>query len=199
MNTRKKGLLLFLTSCAPGCGQMYQGYMNRGLSMMLLFYGTIAAMALLQFEALLFLLFPIWLYAYFDSYNLRARSDSGAPMEDTFLFGLGETDSGKVQQLLRKRHSLIGWLLVAVGIYMLYDRVVSHVAHFLWDYDHLRWIYDLLAYDIPRVVVSLVVIWLGLWFIRGPKAAPAAEEIPAFVPPVSSEEGAQEEEVHGAE
>ena len=29
------GFLLFLTSCLCGCGQMYQGYMKRGLSLLL--------------------------------------------------------------------------------------------------------------------------------------------------------------------
>ena len=205
MNTRKHGLRLFLASCLPGCGQMYQGYMNRGLSLMLIFYGTITLMGLFLFDALLFLLFPIWLYAYFDSYNLRARADAGIPAEDDFLFGVGAADSSGVRQLLHKRHSLIGWLLVGMGGYMLYDRTVRRVAESLLHYDHLRWVYDLLVYDIPRLAVSLVVIWLGLWFIRGPKAAP--EEIPTFTPPAAPEEAAavqevpaeQQEESNGAE
>ena len=34
----KHGLMLFITSCLSGCGQMYQGYMKRGLSLLLLFF-----------------------------------------------------------------------------------------------------------------------------------------------------------------
>ena len=30
---RKHGLLLFLCALVPGCGQMYQGYMKRGISL----------------------------------------------------------------------------------------------------------------------------------------------------------------------
>ena len=200
MKERKKGFFMFVTSCIPGCGQMYQGYMNRGLSLTLLFFGVFAATVFLRFEALLFLLFPIWLYSYFDSYNLRARSERGAVEDDSFLFGLGEADSEKLSTLLRKRHSLFGWLLVAMGIYMLYDRLVRRIADFLWQYDHLSWLYDLLVYDVPRLAVSFAVIALGLWFIRGPKhtAAPP-EEIPIFTPPVQQEQQEQQEDEDGAE
>jgi TM2 domain-containing membrane protein YozV len=199
MKERKNGFFMFVTSCIPGCGQMYQGYMNRGISLTLLFFGICVLMVFLNFEALLFLLFPVWLYAYFDSYNLRSRVENGAPEDDAFLFGLGNTDGEKLSTLLRKRHSLMGWLLVGTGIYMLYDRIVHRFASFLWQYEHLNWLYELLVYDIPRFAVSLVVIWLGLWFIRGPKAVPAEEEIPAFTPPAAPEAPDAQEEPHGAE
>ena len=197
MKERKKGLFLFVASCIPGCGQMYQGYMNRGLSLTLLFFGICVLMVFLQFEALLFLLFPVWLYAYFDSYNLRSRAENGAPEDDAFLFGLGEADSEKFSALLRKRHSLFGWLLVAAGVYMLYDRIVRRLVDFLWQYEYLSWLYDLLVYDVPRLAASFAVIALGLWFIRGPKHAAPAEEIPVFIPPVA--EKTAEEDDHGEE
>ena len=28
---RKHGFLLFIAACIPGCGEMYQGYMKRGI------------------------------------------------------------------------------------------------------------------------------------------------------------------------
>ena len=36
--------------------------------------------------------------------------------------------------------------------------------------------------DVPRMVVTIFIIALGVWFIRGPKKA-KVEEIPAFTPP----------------
>ena len=38
----KQGLLLFITSCLSGCGQMYQGYMKRGVSLLLGFFTSCA-------------------------------------------------------------------------------------------------------------------------------------------------------------
>ena len=208
MKQRKKGLFLFVCSCIPGCGQMYQGYMKRGLSLMLLFWGLIAVTFFLNMEVLLFFLAPIWLYTYFDSYNLRSRMDQGGPEDDEFLFGLSDVDSEKFAALCRERHSLLGWLLVGLGVYMLYDRIIRRLASFLWEYEYLNWLYDLLVYDVPRLVVTFGIIALGLWFIRGPKkAAPPAEDIPIFTPPAAEAESAAEpeapqaaeEEAHGEE
>ena len=43
---RKHGLLLFLCACIPGCGQMYQGYMRRGVSLLGLGCGAVFLLAL---------------------------------------------------------------------------------------------------------------------------------------------------------
>lgn len=74
---RKHGLLLFLCACIPGCGQMYQGYMKRGTSLLGLGCLVIALTSILSLGELALLLPLLWLYAFFDTYNLRARMDAG--------------------------------------------------------------------------------------------------------------------------
>ena len=54
--TPKHGLLFFITSCLSGCGQMYQGYMKRGLSLLLLFFVILAVSGFLGLAALAFFL-----------------------------------------------------------------------------------------------------------------------------------------------
>ena len=95
-------------------------------------------------------------------------------------------DSEKINALCRERHSLLGWILVALGLYMLYERIIQRLASFLWQFEYLNWLYELLVYDVPRLVVTFGIIALGVWFIRGPRKADSAEEIPVFVPPVSA-------------
>ena len=73
---RKHGLSLFITSCIPGCGQMHQGYMKRGLSMLTAFCGLFFLAVFLEVGALTVLMLPLWLYAFFDSYNLRGRIEN---------------------------------------------------------------------------------------------------------------------------
>ena len=169
--------LLFLTSCLSGCGQMYQGYMKRGISLLLLFFAIFVVMTFLSLTPLAFLLPVVWAYAFFDSYNLRARLEDGAAPEDAYLFGLSEMDQRQMRALLGRRHSLIGWVLVALGVYMLYDTVLDQMD-WLWN----SWLYSLLRYDVPRLAVTVLVIALGVWFIRGPKAR-REDDIPAFTPP----------------
>ena len=182
---RKQGFFLFLASCIPGCGQMHQGYMKRGLSLMTVFWGVFAAALLLQLEALILLLIPAWLYAFFDSYNLHGQSDAQAAANpDGFLLDLPAVDSGRLAALSRGRHSILGWVLVALGLWMLYSSFAQRLLDVLeYYFDVESWLYSLLLYDIPRIVVTLGIIALGVWFIRGPRKAPPAEDIPAFTPP----------------
>lgn len=174
------GFLMFVTSCMCGCGQMYQGYMKRGLSLLLGFFLIIAVAGFLMLGPLAFFTPVVWLYAFFDSYNLRRQIAQGTAPEDAYLFGLSDMDSRQMTALLKKRHSIIGWTLVIVGLYLLYDMVMNRLGWFLGD-----WLYSLLRYDLPRMAVTVLVILLGLWFIRGPRAKADPEDIPPFTPPVS--------------
>ena len=185
---RKHGLLLFLCACIPGCGQMYQGYMKRGTSLLGLGCLVIALTSILSLGELALLLPLLWLYAFFDTYNLRAQMDAGIFPEDAFLFGLGEMDSQQLQRLLWTRHSLIGWVLVALGVYALWQTLVGRVLGSLLRALDIWWLYDLLFYGLPRLIVILAIIWLGVWFIRGPKKGD--KEDYTFVPPQETQESA---------
>ena len=181
--TPKNGFLLFLTSCLSGCGQMYQGYMKRGLSLLLSFFLVIFVSTYFYLGTLALFLPVIWLYAFFDSYALRSQLSAGTAPEDAFLFGLSDMDSKRLGALLHKRHSLIGWVLVAVGLYMLYDMLMGQLSGLFLGWFG-EWLYSLLRYGLPRVVVTVLVILLGLWFIRGPRAkSPIDDDIPPFTPP----------------
>ena len=185
---RKHGLLLFLCACIPGCGQMYQGYMKRGLSLLGLGCLVIALTSILSLGEVALLLPVLWLYAFFDTYNLRARMDAGIFPEDSFLFGLDEMDSRQMERLLQARHSVIGWVLVALGVYALWQTLVGRILRSLLQALDLWWIYDLLFYGLPRLIVIVAIIWLGIWFIRGPKKGD--KEDYTFVPPQGTQESA---------
>ena len=178
--TPKNGFLLFIASCLSGCGQMYQGYMKRGVSLLLAFALVFFISSNFFLGALVLFLPVIWLYAFFDSYSLRAQLAAGTAPEDGFLFGLSDMDSQRLNALLKKRHSLIGWVLVAVGAYMLYDMLMGQLSGLFFGWFG-EWLYSLLRYGVPRLVITVLVILLGLWFIRGPKAP--TEDIPSFTPP----------------
>ena len=178
--TPKNGFLLFIASCLSGCGQMYQGYMKRGVSLLLAFALVFFISSNFFLGALVLFLPVIWLYAFFDSYSLRAQLAAGTAPEDGFLFGLSDMDSRRLNALLKKRHSLIGWVLVAVGAYMLYDMLMGQLSGLFFGWFG-EWLYSLLRYGVPRLVITVLVILLGLWFLRGPKAP--TEDIPSFTPP----------------
>ena len=191
---RKHGFLLFLTSCIPGCGEMYQGYMKRGMSILTIFCGIFALAVLLEIGALAVLMLPVWLFSFFDSYNLRAQTEADATPADAYLFCLSDMDSRRMNDLLRKRHSLVGWGLVLLGVYVLFETVAGHLANIICEYLGEWWLYEIVMRDLPRLAVTVGIIALGVWFIRGPKKA-QVEDIPAFTPPEA--ETAQEEPTEG--
>ena len=184
---RKHGFLLFLTSCIPGCGEMYQGYMKRGMSILTIFCGIFALAVLLEIGALAVLMLPVWLFSFFDSYNLRAQTEADATPADAYLFCLSDMDSRRMNDLLRKRHSLVGWGLVLLGVYVLFETVAGRLVNIICEYLGEWWLYEIVMRDLPRLVVTVGVIALGVWFIRGPKKE-KAEDIPAFVPPEQTAE-----------
>ena len=177
-----RGILFFTFSCIPGCGQMHQGYMKRGISQTILCCGVLAVAVFLEIGALAILLVPLWLYSFFDSYNLRRQRMDGTEDEDAYLFGMSDLDSRRLSELFSKRHSLIGWTLVLLGLYALYRTVMGQLMWWIRElFPWMDWLYDLLVWDAPRILGTLLTIALGLWFIRGPKKR-VPEEIPVFTP-----------------
>ena len=190
---RKHGLLFFLSSCIPGCGQMNQGYMKRGVSILTAFCAVFALAAFLEIGALAVLMIPLWLFSFFDSYNLRGQTDTQAEVNpDAYLFGLSDMDSRRMSDLLQKRHSLVGWGLVILGVYVLFETVAGRLLNIICDYLGDWWLYEIVMRDLPRLAVTVGIIALGVWFIRGPKKE-KTEDIPAFTPPEEPAGGNAEE------
>lgn len=165
----RSGFLLFINACIPGCGQMYQGYMKRGLSIMIGFCILIAIGSFLYIGELMLFLPVLWLYAFFDTYNLRAHLNSEETLPDEGIFGFTSVDAAQFGELFSKRRSFVGWILVISGIYALYTSFLRSTLSDLLDEAGLHQLYLFLNYDLPRMVGISAIILLGIWFIRGPK------------------------------
>lgn len=166
-----RGCWHLLWACVPGCGQMCQGYMKRGISQTIIVSALVFAAVFLEMGVLSVLAVPLWLYSFFDSYNLRRQIREGTAPEDEFMFGLSEMDAQKLTRILSRRGSLIGWVLVAVGLYNVYQILARRILGTLADYFPIfDWLYNLLVWDMPRILGTVLIIALGIWFIKGPKA-----------------------------
>ena len=67
----KNGFLTFCCAFIPGAGQMYQGYMKRGLSLILT--ACLIGMVGSLLNPVLLLLVVMWMYSFFDTFSLRAQ------------------------------------------------------------------------------------------------------------------------------
>ena len=72
---KKNGILTLLFAFIPGAGQMYQGYMKRGLSLVLMAAAICMASALIP--RIVVVLLVVFMYSFFDTFNLRAQISMG--------------------------------------------------------------------------------------------------------------------------
>lgn len=175
---KKNGFLTFCFAFIPGAGQMYQGYMKRGLSLVGICCLAVTVGCLFEplVSAAACVCCVVWMYSFFDTFNLRAQLIAGIAPEDDYLIHLGQDVT--LDRLLRRRHKLFGWALVAVGLYTLYDELVMNFLRELyWNTDSswiIRVIYNIMN-EVPTVVICLAVIALGVWLVRGPRQRPQSD------------------------
>ena len=96
---KKNGILTFLFAFVPGAGQMYQGYMKRGLSLITLFFLCIMA-GMLLLEQLVLTALIVWMYSFFDTFNLRAQIGAGTAPADDYLVHINWHDQRMEQFML---------------------------------------------------------------------------------------------------
>ncbi len=180
---QKNGILTFLFAFIPGAGQMYQGYMKRGLSLILMCCVICMAAALISPVA--FLLLVVWMYSFFDTFNLRAQIAAGTAPEDDYLVHFNPKDKRLVQMMLDS-HKLVGWVLIAFGGLIAYENILMNALNDLmwrWGKDNpfFRAFY-LVMDQLPQVVVCVALIVCGIWLVKGPKAGKKPDDAHADDP-----------------
>lgn len=178
----KNGLLTLLFAFIPGAGQMYQGYMKRGLSLMLMCC-AIGVLAMLFAPIALFLML-VFMYSFFDTLNLRAQIALGNAPADDYLVHLDPKDK-RLARLLLDSHKLVGWLLIAFGALIAYQNLIMNtLGDLVYRWGHsspvFRALY-LVMDSLPDVVVCVVLIVCGVWLVKGPhpaKKPDASKDVP---------------------
>lgn len=174
---KKNGILTFLFAFVPGAGQMYQGYMKRGLSLITLFFLCIMA-GMLLLEQLVLTALIVWMYSVFDTFNLRAQFIAGTAPADDYLVHFNTKDA-RLTLFFRDSHKLVGWALIALGAMVAYQNIIMRVlGDVMWRWGQnnpfFRAVYLMLD-ELPEVVVCVALIVCGLWLVRGPKGKKAEE------------------------
>lgn len=178
----KNGILTFLFAFCPGAGQMYQGYMKRGLSLITMFCVAFGAGTLLE---VLYVAMPIvWMYSFFDTFNLRAQIIADTAPEDDYLVHFDPRDRRLARALLDS-HKLVGWLLIAFGALIAYQNLIMNtLGDLVYRWGHsspvFRALY-LVMDSLPDVVVCVVLIVCGVWLVKGPhpaKKPDASKDVP---------------------
>lgn len=156
---KKNALLTFIFACIPGAGQMYYGYMQRGLSLITLFCGCFVLGALAS--PLLVTTFIVWMYSFFDTYDLIRHLASGDPKSDGLMI-LGDWED--LKRLIPKHNRLLGWGLIALGIWSLYGLLVEPVLYDLLAALNIENAYYYIS-SIPTILIAALLIAVGVWLL----------------------------------
>ena len=116
MKKQKHGFWVFIFSLIPGAGEMYMGFKKQGLSIMLLFWGSIALASITGLGWLAMFLPVIWFYSFFNVHNLKSLSEEEFySVEDNYILHMDQF-SGDMGKFLQKHQSAAAWVLILFGI-----------------------------------------------------------------------------------
>ncbi len=170
---KKNGFFTFCFAFIPGAGHMYHDYMKRGISLMLLFALSIVLYSSTGW-ALFGILIPIlWCATFFDTFHVAHRDEAAraANPDDWLWVDLGEVGQVKFTP---NKNRVLGIAFVVAGIWLLFERL----PRMLQDLGvSMNWpVLNFIRNNVPGLAVAALLIWLGAWFIRGPKK----EEQPVY-------------------
>ena len=179
----KNGFLTFCCAFVPGAGQMYQGYMKRGLSLITMFCLFIV-IGVSTLQVLTIGCAIVWMYSFFDTFNLRAQILADTAPEDDYLIHFDPRDK-KLARALLDSHKLVGWALIAFGALIAYQNLLMNtLGDLVYRWGHsspaFRALYLVMA-SLPDVVVCVALIVCGVWLVKGPRTAKkpdASKDIP---------------------
>lgn len=172
MRKKKNRFLLFCFSFLPGAGEMYLGFMKMGVSLLGVFMISAVVTGFMGIGILVFVPMVIWVYGFFHANNLGGLNDDEFyKLEDTYMFGLSEKEIDSIKQSLSVRYRKgAAVVIILIGIVMLWDVVVNYLYELLgadiYNYYIGRYI-DAVTTDLPRLIVSIAIIWIGVKLIKG--------------------------------
>lgn len=168
MTKKKSGFLTFCFSLIPGAGEMYMGFMKQGVTLMVLFWGTIFFGGCLNVPLIMFPLPVIWAYSFFHVHNLAGLSDEEFyAQEDSLLFDWNLF--GQIEP--KKGRKILAWVLIFIGVSVLWNFMKGMVFMVLDMLNVPTYFWDRVTRSVPQVVFAFLMIYLGVILIRGKKKA----------------------------
>ena len=169
MTRKRRGFWLFIFSMFPGAGEMYLGFFKQGISVMTLFFALIAGAAWLNIGPIMFIIPVLWFYSFFHVHNLASLSDEEFySIQDDFLFHI---DDKRLRDMVdaKKGRKILAFVLILVGVSAIWDIICDYIETILnmcgIDTSYLYRIFD----KVPQLAFAILIIWLGVYLIKGKK------------------------------
>lgn len=170
---RKSKFFTFIFSMLPGAGQMYQGLMKKGVSIMFAFFAIIALSFTISMEEFIAILPVIWFYSFFDCMNRSNYTvDELSMVEDKMIFDSKIIDGEFINKYIAHKNTFIGWIVILFGVLIFYNNVIRS---FLWRLENILPGVTLIANKLPAVIMSVVIIIVGVRLLKGPDNSKGAD------------------------
>lgn len=152
---------------------MYLGFMKMGISLMLGFMVLIAVASLTNLGVLSIFPIALYIYSFFHANNLGALNDAEFySIKDQYLFGMDGLDSIEKMRvgIAQKHRKIAAAVLIVIGVIMLWNMGFDILVDIFGGNNYyLRQIRYFMNDRMPRAVIAVAVIWIGISLIRGKK------------------------------
>ena len=142
----KSKFLTFFFSFVPGLGHFYLGQMNRGLQLMIAFFGSIFLFDFIGINGFPFILPIIWFYGLFDALQQHRIISETQTVVDQPLLSWDKLQINK---------QWFGWGFIILGIYLIIDKMSYNL--FGWQYSQL----------VRNIMIAVIFIVFGIYLISG--------------------------------
>lgn len=167
MTRQKRGFLLFICSLFPGAGEMYMGFFKQGISIMLVFWGTIAVAGYAGIEFLIMFLPILWFYSFFNVHNLKSLSEEDFyAVEDTYILHLDQFISN-TDYFTKKYTKLVAAVLIFFGVSILWDNLGNGLFWLLPS--AITNALSSIFYRIPSIIIGIAIIAAGVHLLKTKK------------------------------
>ena len=192
MNNQKNRFWTFIFSLVPGAGEMYFGLYRQGISLMLIFFALLFIPMALNLSLFCVLAIVVWFYSFLHVHNMRHMPvEEFQLIEDKCIWeGLNINF-----QWNSTYKTVVALLLIVVGIFLLWNNFTDLLWYVLPNNVIADFIYSF-TYRLPRIVIALLIIFLGAKLIGGKKKELEQEEADCVeytdIPVLLSEEDCDE-------
>ena len=167
MKKQKHGFWVFIFSLIPGAGEMYMGFKKQGISIMLLFWGSIALASITGLGWLAMFLPVIWFYSFFNVHNLKSLSEEEFySVEDNYILHMDQL-SGDMGKFLQKHQSAAAWVLILLGICILWSRFTS-LLYLIVPTNIVDYVYNI-CNSRPQIIIAAGIIAAGIYLLTQQK------------------------------
>ena len=167
MKKQKHGFWVFIFSLIPGAGEMYMGFKKQGISIMLLFWGSIALASITGLGWLAMFLPVIWFYSFFNVHNLKSLSEEEFySVEDNYILHMDQF-SGNMGKFLQKHRNVTAWILILFGICILWSRFTT-LLYLIVPVELADYAYEI-CNSLPQIVIAAGIIAAGIYLLTQQK------------------------------